>query len=84
MRFVMRIQVDCGPFTTVSFKQSKTTKNLGLYMSSRRVSVGNKSETHELTYIADIPISDKIIENIITKFDEAPHILNVEVIEYEE
>lgn len=84
MRFVMQVQVDCSPFIKMSFRQSKESKDLGLYMSSRCISVGKKSQTHELTYIADIPILDKIIEDIITNFDEAPHILDVEVIEYRE
>lgn len=86
MRFVIRVQVDCGLFTTISFRQSKETKDLGLYMTDqRRVSLlGSKSETHELIYTANTPISDKIIENIITNFDETPNVLGVEVIEYEE
>lgn len=84
MRFVIRVQVECAPFTIVSFRQSKETKDLDLYMTSQRISVGKDSETHELTYTANTPISDKRIEDIITGFEESPRILSVEVMEYEE
>ena len=84
MRFVMRIQIECTPFTIVRFRQSKGSKDLGLYMASQCISAGKNSETHELTYTADAPISDKIIEDIITNFEASPHVLDVEVIEYKE
>lgn len=82
MRLVMQIQINCGPFTRVSFRQSGETKTVGLYMTSQCVSVGKTTETHELTYTANTSIADKTIEDIITNFDQAPHVLSVEVIEY--
>ena len=82
MRFVMRIQVNRGPFTRISFGQSEKSKSLGLYMTSQCVSVGKTTETHELTYTANTPIADKTIEDIITNFEASPRILDLEVIEY--
>ena len=82
MRLIMRIQVNCGPFTRVSFRQSGETKSVGLYMTSQCVSVGKTTETHELTYTANTPIADKTIEDIITNFEASPRILDLEVIEY--
>ena len=82
MHLIMRIQVNCGPFTRISFGQSEKSKSLGLYMTSQCVSVGKTTETHELTYTANTPIADKTIEDIITNFEASRRFLDLEVIEY--